>query len=148
MANEALDGLGYIYHCEHCLYRDSGRGLIANPPSSCPCCGYGIQTAGPVWLEASCERAFVGSVRDSLSDDMGTASKAADLLDVLRGELSVPTHYDQHRLCKRWNRSAPAMETFLGQLREAGHKASRTHYGGTTFKTTADVDEIQEATGD
>jgi tRNA (guanine26-N2/guanine27-N2)-dimethyltransferase len=38
------------------------------------------------------------------------------------------------------------MDDFLADLRAAGHAASRTHYGGTTFKTTADVTEIRAAT--
>jgi len=37
------------------------------------------------------------------------------------------------------------MDEFLESLSEAGYRASRTHYGGTTFKTDADVTEIREA---
>ncbi len=148
VANEALDSLGYIHHCEHCLYRESERGLIADPPSSCPHCGHGIQTAGPVWLDATCSPEFVESVGDSVTAELGTAEKVQELLTTLASELPVPTHYDQHRLCKRWSRSAPSMVEFLDQLQEAGHEVSRTHYGGTTFKTTAVVDEIRAATGE
>ncbi len=148
VANEILEQLGHLYHCEHCLYRDSDAGLIADPPDSCPNCGYSIQTAGPVWVDATCEPAFVESVRDSLSDDLGTAETADDLLVQLAAELAVPTHYDQHKLCKRWGRPAPKMETFLDHLRDAGYDVSRTHYGGTTFKTTAGVEEIRVATGE
>ncbi len=148
VANEALEQLGYIHHCEHCLYRESEHGLIASPPSSCPNCGYGIQTAGPVWLDGTCEPEFVGLVGDYLTDELGTADKIEELLETLAAELPVPTHYDQHRLCKRWGRSAPAMAEFLGQLQDGGHAVSRTHYGGTTFKTTAAVDEIRATTGD
>ena len=148
VANEMIDQLGYIYHCEHCLYRDSETGLIANPPSSCPNCGYGIQTAGPVWLAGTCERSFVETVRAYVSEEFGTQKKIDSLLELLAGELALPTHYDQHRLCKRWGRSANAMSTFLGSLRDAGYEVSRTHYGGTTFKTPAAVDEIRSATSD
>jgi tRNA (guanine26-N2/guanine27-N2)-dimethyltransferase len=38
------------------------------------------------------------------------------------------------------------MDEFVARLRDAGYEASRTHYGGTTFKTDADVTEIREAT--
>ena len=31
-------------------------------------------------------------------------------------------------------------------MRDAGYEASRAHYGGTTFKTPANVEEIREAT--
>jgi tRNA (guanine26-N2/guanine27-N2)-dimethyltransferase len=40
------------------------------------------------------------------------------------------------------------MDDFLDALRAAGHEASRTHYGGTRFKTTATVAEAKRATGD
>jgi len=79
---------------------------------------------------------------------MGTAEKARELCDTLAGELDTPTHYDQHRLCKRWGRGAEAMDTFIEKLQPAGHEASRTHYGGTTVKTDADVGEIREATAE
>ena len=148
VANDAMAQLGYLYHCEHCLYRDSDTGLVADPPSDCPQCGHGIQTAGPVWLARTCNPAFVDSVTDHVNDEMGTTEEALDLLEMLAGELDVPTHYDQHRLCKRWGRPATAMEAFLGQLRAAGYEVSRTHYGGTTFKTTAAVDEIRAATSE
>jgi tRNA (guanine26-N2/guanine27-N2)-dimethyltransferase len=37
------------------------------------------------------------------------------------------------------------MDDFLEALRAAGHETSRTHFGGTTFKTDADVAEIRDA---
>jgi len=146
VANKTLDELGYIHHCEHCLTRSTERGLIANPPAKCPNCGYGIQTAGPVWLGPTCETEFVKTVETAVSEELGTAKDVAELLVTLREELAVPTHHDQHRLCKRWGRPATSMESFLYQLRTAGYEASRTHYGGTTLKTTATVEEIREAT--
>jgi tRNA (guanine26-N2/guanine27-N2)-dimethyltransferase len=38
------------------------------------------------------------------------------------------------------------MDDFLAALRERDFAASRTHYGGTTFKTDASVAEMREAT--
>jgi tRNA (guanine26-N2/guanine27-N2)-dimethyltransferase len=145
-ADARLDELGYVDHCEHCLYREAERGLVADPLASCPRCGEGIQTAGPVWLARTCDPAFAGVVRERVSAKMGTAEKARDLCATLAAELDEPTHYDQHRLCKRWGVGARAMDGFLDALRAAGHAASRTHYGGTTFKTDADVEAIREAT--
>ncbi|WP_121820350.1 tRNA (guanine(26)-N(2))-dimethyltransferase [Halostella salina] len=146
-ANAAVDELGHVYHCEDCLYRETERGLIADPLDDCPHCGgERVTTAGPVWLGSLREHEFVAAVRDAVSDDMGTAGRARDLLDTLEAELDEPTHYDQHRLCKQWSRPAAGMDAFLDQLREAGYAASRAHYGGTTFKTDADVAAIREAT--
>jgi tRNA (guanine26-N2/guanine27-N2)-dimethyltransferase len=148
VSNELLEELGYIHHCEHCLYRETETGFIADPPAWCPHCDHGIQTAGPVWLGRTCEESFVHAVGAAVEENLGTAEKLVDLLDTLAGELATATHYDQHRLCKRWGRPAPSMDTFLDQLREAGYRASRTHYGGTTLKTTASVAEIRDATGE
>lgn len=145
VANEMLDEVGHVYHCQHCLWRDHSEGLIADAPEACPSCGKHLNTAGPLWLGATCDPEFAESVSAHLTTDMGTADEATDLLATLGDELRTPTHYDQHRLCKRWGRGADSMDDFLDNLRTAGHDASRTHYGGTTFKTRADVDEIRQA---
>lgn len=147
-ANDALSELGYIHHCFSCLHRESQQGLIAHPPESCPACGGRVRTAGVLWLGKIHDCEFVARVRERITDEMGTAERARDLLDTLDGELSTPTHYDQHRLCKHWGQSANAMDEFLSSLREAGFEASRTHYGGTTFKTDAMVEETETATTD
>jgi tRNA (guanine26-N2/guanine27-N2)-dimethyltransferase len=145
-ADAALEELGYVHHCPSCLYRECDEGLIADPPGDCPNCGASTQAAGPLWLGAAHERAAVADVRERISDEMGTAARARRLCDRLAGELHEPTHYDQHRLSKEWGVSAIGMEEFLDRLRAAGFEASRTHFGGTTFKTDADVAAIRRAT--
>jgi tRNA (guanine26-N2/guanine27-N2)-dimethyltransferase len=149
VADDAIAELGYVHHCPECLYRESERGLIAHPPEGCPSCsGDQVVTAGPIWLGPIRERAFASAVAAELDDAMGTREEARKLLSTLEAELDVPTHYDQHRLCKRWGRAAGPMDDFLDALLAAGFSASRTHYGGTTFKTDADVASIREATGE
>jgi tRNA (guanine26-N2/guanine27-N2)-dimethyltransferase len=148
-ANAAIDELGHVFHCEDCLYRESDDGLIADPLDACPECeSERVLAAGPLWLGPTHDADFVAAVREELDESMGTASRAERLLDTLEAELHEPTHYDQHKLCKQWTRAASGMDEFLGHLRDAGFEASRTHYGGTTFKTGATVAEIREATRD
>jgi tRNA (guanine26-N2/guanine27-N2)-dimethyltransferase len=147
-ANDVIDQLGYVHHCQHCLYREHGAGLIAHPPRGCPHCGEPqIVTAGPIWLGPTSVPGFVAETRDQVDDSMGRADRSRSLLRTIEGELDTPTHYDQHRLCKQWNRSAAPMDEFLESLREAGYEASLTHYGGTTFKTDATIESIKNATG-
>ncbi|WP_435100414.1 tRNA (guanine(26)-N(2))-dimethyltransferase [Halarchaeum sp. P4] len=144
-ANDAVDALGHVYHCPECLWREHDYGLHAARPDACPNCdGHNLLSAGPLWLDATREDAFVANVRDQLSEDMNTAEKADDLLADLSAELDQPTHYDQHKLYGRWGEPAVGMDEFLTALRDAGFDASRTHYGGTTFKTDADVAEIRD----
>jgi tRNA (guanine26-N2/guanine27-N2)-dimethyltransferase len=145
-ANATLEELGYVHWCPDCLSRTAERGLIAHPPEACANCGHGVKTAGPIYCGAVRDREFTERVRESVTDDMGTEKLARKLLDTIGHELDTPTHYDQHKLAKEWGRSASAMDDFLADLRDAGHEASRTHYGGTTLKTTADVAEIEAAT--
>ena len=144
-ADRRIEKLGYIDHCQRCLWRDHEATLIADPIVECPECGQSTWTAGPVWLGPSHDAEFVSQVADNLDESFGTASKSSDLLSTIAGELHRPTHYDQHRIYKRWNEPSIAMDEFLDRLHEAGYEASRTHYGGTTFKTDADVTEIKAA---
>ncbi|WP_336326702.1 tRNA (guanine(26)-N(2))-dimethyltransferase [Halovenus sp. HT40] len=145
-ANAVVKGLGFIYHCRHCLHRETEAGLLADPPEECANCGSEITTVGPVWLDRTSDLDFLPDVREAVDDEMGTADEARDLIDRLGAELDQPTHFDQHRLCEEWGEPAPAMDDFLEALREAGYEASRTHYGGTTLKTTASVAEMRTAT--
>ena len=145
-ANAAIDELGYVHHCPECRHRTVEDGLIAHPPATCPNCdGDQVLSAGPVWLGPTHEAAFLESTAAALEDSMGTATRAERLLDRLQAELAVPMHYDQHKLYKQWGDPAIGMDEFLARLREAGFEASRTHYGGTTFKTRATVAEIEAA---
>ncbi|MFB6167854.1 MAG: tRNA (guanine(26)-N(2))-dimethyltransferase [Haloferacaceae archaeon] len=148
-ANDARDELGHRHQCQDCLERTHERGPHANPPETCPACGsVRVVTAGPLWLGPVRDPAFTDAVRDAVDDGMGTADEARDLLATVRDELDEPTHYDQHRLCELWGRPASAMDDFLAALRAAGHEASRTHYGGTRFKTAATVAEARRATSE
>jgi tRNA (guanine26-N2/guanine27-N2)-dimethyltransferase len=149
-ADDARGGLGFRHQCQDCLARTHERGPHPDPPDDCPTCGGGgrVVTAGPLWLGPVRERGFAAAARAAVDDEMGTASEARDLLAAVETELDEPTHYDQHRLCGLWGRPASGMDDFLAALRAAGHDASRTHYGGTTFKTTASVAEARAATTD
>ena len=144
-ADRRIDRLGYIDHCQQCLWRDHEATLIADPTATCPECGQSTWTAGPVWLGAAHDPSFVENVAKAIPGDAGTEDHARDLLASIADELDRPTHYDQHRLYKRWGEPNVAMDEFLDALRSAGYGASRTHYGGTTFKTDADVAEIHDA---
>ena len=144
-ADRRIDELGYIDHCQRCLWREHETTLVADPTDTCPECGQSTWTAGPVWLGRAHDRAFVERVVEGIPEAAGTLDDTRDLLGSIAGEIHRPTHYDQHRLYKRWNEPNVAMDEFLNALHDAGHDASRTHYGGTTFKTDAGVAEIHDA---
>ncbi|MFW6321010.1 MAG: tRNA (guanine(26)-N(2))-dimethyltransferase, partial [Halohasta sp.] len=144
-ADSLLENLGFVHHCEDCLYRTHEFGLYPESVSdTCPNCDSSrILTAGPIWLGSVADSEFTESVIDHLTPDLDTAARAERLLSTVASELDTPTHYDQHRLCKQWGVPANAMDEFVGDLQDAGYAASKAHYSGTAFKTTATVDEIR-----
>ena len=146
-ADSLLEQLGFVHHCEDCLDRRHEFGHHPQSvPETCPACGSNrLLTAGPLWLGPVADSEFVESVREQLSAEMGTASRADRLLSTVESEIETPTHYDQHRLCKQWGVPANAMDDFIAALQAAGYAASHAHYSGTAFKTEATVDEIREA---
>ena len=148
-ADELLDSTGFVYHCEDCLHREAEYSLVAHPPDACSNCGSTrILEAGPIWLGPISDADFVESVHDHVTDDFGSAKRARRMLDTLAVELDTPTHFDQHRLCKLWGRSASKMEVFIDAIRDAGFDATPAHYHGTAFKTDATVAEIRAATAE
>jgi tRNA (guanine26-N2/guanine27-N2)-dimethyltransferase len=147
-ANAAIDELGSVHHCRNCLHREAESGLLPHSPETCPNCGSeAMVTAGPLWLGPTHDPEFVDTTIDALDESMGTATRAERVLGRLRNELHEPTHFDQHVLYRQWGEPAIGMDEFLETLREAGYAASRTHYGGTTFKTDATRAEIGAALG-
>ncbi len=146
-ADAALEGLGFLHHCEDCLHREAEPGRIPRPPASCPACdGDRLLSAGPLWLDPVRDRSFVAGAREHLTGELGERTAADRLLRRLEAELDVPHHFDQHRLCKLWGRPAGPMDEFLGAVEAAGYEASRAHYDGTAFKTDAPVAAVREAT--
>jgi tRNA (guanine26-N2/guanine27-N2)-dimethyltransferase len=146
-ADAARDELGFLHHCQDCLHRTVEEGPVPRPPAACPACDSDrVVTAGPLWLGAVRERAFVAEARAQLTEEFGERVAADRLLRRLAAELDVPHHFDQHRLCEQWGRPAGPMDEFLAALEDAGFRASRAHYDGTAFKTDATVEAIREAT--
>jgi tRNA (guanine26-N2/guanine27-N2)-dimethyltransferase len=144
-ANTAIEELGYVHHCPECRWREAERGLIANPPPTCPHCSSDQRlSAGPLWIGPAHDATFVMATREAIDDSMGTADRARRLLDRIADELHVPTHYDQHVLSDIWDVPATPMDEFIETLQTAGYATSRTHYGGTTFKTEASRSTIEE----
>ena len=146
-ADEALSQLGTLYHCTSCLHRETEQERVVTRKERCPNCGdHSLLIGGPFWLGNTHNDSFVSATKERIDDDAGTAEAGRKLLQTIEDELHLPMHFDQHKLCKQWNRTAPSMETFLEDIRAAGYSVSRTHYGGTTFKTDAPVGTIQDAT--
>ncbi|MDY6774808.1 MAG: tRNA (guanine(10)-N(2))-dimethyltransferase [Halobacteria archaeon] len=148
VANASLEGLGYISHCFDCYYRTSSHGMIFDGERDCPNCGSEMRVAGPLWIDSVRDPEFVDEVRDEIERYMGTYKRARKVLRLVRDEIETPTHYDHHKLSKKWGVTPYKIDESVEMIREAGFEASRAHYSGTAIKTDADVDELEEFVGE
>jgi len=56
-------------------------------------------------------------------------------------EIQIP-YYDLHRICKKLNITAPAMNELFRKFRENNFKITRTHFSGTGIRTDAKIPDI------
>jgi len=144
-ADESMKELGFIMHCFNCGYRKAEKGLAIHSPEKCPLCSFKLSLAGPLYIGKIQDRAFCGRVIEELDVRMSkTREKAMKLIELCSEEMDIPYHYDHHTICKRLTIAAAPLDKLLYKLRDSGFNATRTHFSGTTFKTDARIDFIEE----
>lgn len=141
-ADAAIERIGFLERCESCQWGDERDGL--NPPlrSRCPTCDGPVTRVGPLWLGPYRDSQFTRAVNEEIDDSMGEATKASRLLERLAGEADLVGHLDHHVVCDRLELPAGPLDAVLEGLRDRGYIATRTHFGGTTFKTDAPSDTV------
>jgi tRNA (guanine26-N2/guanine27-N2)-dimethyltransferase len=144
-ADKSIEKLGYITHCFRCGDRSIKAGLIPFIDERCRNCGYPLRVAGPVYLGGIHDHSFCLNVLNELERrDLGEKKHAMRIIRSCSEELDLPFYYDHHHICKRLGVSVSSMEDLIRALREERFDASRTHFSGTSFKTNAKVDEVEE----
>jgi tRNA (guanine26-N2/guanine27-N2)-dimethyltransferase len=141
--DKCLKNIGFIAHCTKCSGRSVHYGLAVSIPEKCEICGNKASIAGPLWLGPLHDKDFCDSILMQLNKkEFGKKEHSVKLVELCKNELDVPTFYDQHLLSKKLGISAIPMEELLKELITSGFKASRTHFSGTSFKTTARLEGI------
>lgn len=144
-ADKAMEGMGYIAHCFSCGFRSWEYGLAPGLDTVCPHCGKPQKLAGPLWLGNIQEPEFCDAVLGELeSRRPGKYEQAMKIIGFCRDEIDIPTYYDQHWLSKKLRVSPGPIGELVSRLKDAGVRASRTHFSGTGFKTDADITLINE----
>ncbi|WP_440953798.1 tRNA (guanine(10)-N(2))-dimethyltransferase [Methanococcoides sp. FTZ1] len=144
-ADSTLRELGFLTHCEKCGQRRFFNGLAAVIDDKCPSCESSMQVAGPLWLGKLHEGKFCDEVLSEMGSlELGKKDQAEKIIVACRDELDTPFFYDQHVMCKMIGVSAPPMDTFIEALRGTGASVSRTHFSGTSFKTDAVLETIND----
>ncbi|WMW23092.1 tRNA (guanine(10)-N(2))-dimethyltransferase [Methanolobus mangrovi] len=143
-ADKMLKNMGFIVHCPACGNREAIYGLAAHIEEKCGRCGEKNMLGGPMWLGKIHSPDFCSeTIAELEARNCGTKQLAIKMLELCRDELDIPMFYDQHLICKKLGVSASAIETVIQELRNRGFKASRTHFSGISFKTDADISDIE-----
>lgn len=144
-ANETMEQMGFISHCFDCGFRTWNYGIAIHMSEKCSGCGLPTALAGPLWLGRSHDKKFCDRVLRELEHrKLGTRQTAMKLVQLCAEEQEIPTYYDQHAICKKLKINPPPIGSTISALCNAGFKASRTHFSGTSFKTDATIEKIRE----
>lgn len=142
-ADKMLKKMGFIAQCE-CGNREKVYGLAVHINDKCSLCGKEYLISGPMWLGELHEPEFCDEIIEEMEQrDLGTKEMSVKMLEFCRDELSIPMFYDQHLLCKKLGVSASTIDTLITALKDNGYSASRTHFSGTSFKTDAELPDIE-----
>jgi tRNA (guanine26-N2/guanine27-N2)-dimethyltransferase len=137
-ADRCLDKMGYIEHCINC---GSFKTTWDPRPGDCSACGYPTILAGPLWLGQIQDSEAINKAISQISLENKNAKK---LLEVCSSEADMPMYYDHHRICRRLGITPKKVDQVVDALREAGWKASRTHFTGVGIKTDAEERDLEE----
>ena len=142
--DKTLKEMGFISNCPNCGFRKPVFGLAVHIDKECPICGTTTEIAGPLWLGQLHEVEFCNEVLLELEKrHLKTKEKAMKIITLCRDELNIPMFYNQHVICKRLGISASTIDSLISALKEHGYEASRTHFDGISFKTNAEITDIE-----
>jgi tRNA (guanine26-N2/guanine27-N2)-dimethyltransferase len=138
MADRCLEKMGYVEHCKNC---GCFRAISDLEARACVACGNPTVLAGPLWLGEIQDRNTIERAISQIGEENKSAKK---LLGVCCREADVPMYYDHHRICRRLGITPKKADLLIEALREAGWKASRTHFTGVGIKTDAELRDLEE----
>lgn len=138
--NRSLDQIGYLQHCDDCLYRSLEEDTGAD---SCPDCGADLYQLGPLWIGRLGRKEFIEDVTDRLTEQ--GQDEAAEICGLLADEVNIRTpFYETHELAGASGIAAPKRDELIDALDERGYTATRTHFSTLGIRTTAPIDHIRE----
>ncbi len=143
--DRALEGLGFLSRCG-CGRRGVHPGIAPPLPERCPGCGMEMKRAGPLYLGPMADRKLAARLATFLeAQGWPNAPAEARFASRLAKEMEAVGYFEFHPLCREAGVEPPPLEEFLAELRERGHRASRTAFSGTGLKSDADAPALVEA---
>jgi tRNA (guanine26-N2/guanine27-N2)-dimethyltransferase len=137
-ADESLKNTGYILHCFSCLHRETSHQIFGKS-NLCPECGSKMEHAGPLWIGAISDPAFIDQIiRENQNTAFKNSVKITKLLTLTKNEATTPpTYYVIDKLSGKLKLPAPSNQAFLTALQNSGFEAVPTHFNPRGIKTDA-----------
>lgn len=142
-ANASTSFIGFLEYCPKCLKRIE-HNKFESISSTCQECQAKTRIGGPIWLGPIWDgRTVQAMIEQTPRLNSSRLSEIQSLLTCIDQEReSSAFHYTTDAFSRRLSMKPPAMRTVLDSLREAGFKATRTHFSPTGFRTNAPCQEI------
>ena len=140
---------GYIIHCRKCGYRAIININTLECYKSCPNCRLNdnIDYAGPLWIGEMYNEFFLKTLQEmNQQKSYFTKKKVEKILKYILQEIGMPiSYYNLHKMSKNLKlKTLPKMDAIIEKIKEKGFKASRTHFDFTSFKTTMNIETLEE----
>jgi tRNA (guanine26-N2/guanine27-N2)-dimethyltransferase len=144
LADASLLVMGYIVHCQKCLYREIVEGAYLRASRECKFCGNKMMVGGPMWLGELANQQFLeGMEKKFYLSDVKWEPRLGQLLSTLRIEGEAPaTYYNLDELCSKLGLSSVSLEKFLEKVKASGFIALRTHFDYRGLKTNANIQQL------
>ena len=145
-ADRCLEEMGYLLHCFRCSHRRT-VGLDLKGPLDCEVCGARMSVGGPLWLGDLADSSFCGEMLEASERSVvGSNRRLMEMVRLVRGEVGQPVGFHRiDKLCSRIGVASMPTEEALDAIRDAGHRAVRTHFDRRGLKTDASITELLEA---
>ncbi len=142
--NNALQHLGYIFHCFRCLHRTWTQGRFPTFPQICPVCGGNLAAAGPLWVGHLADSAFCLDMReDARSLALSNRRRVLRLLKAILLEAEAPpTYYVVDAISSHLGVPGLSKATLIEGLIAAGYHATDTHFTPRGIRTDAPISVI------
>jgi len=142
-ADAALAEMGYIVHCQRCLYREAVKGAYLKASRTCPVCSSQLTVGGPMWLGDFADNSFAGGMLEKAVKIRGWEPRLTHLIETICGEIGFPpTYYHLDEFSSRAGISSLNMDEIMAKLTAAGFRSTRTHFDPRGIRTTASATDL------
>lgn len=144
-ANQALNQLGYIFHCFKCLNRKVISGLYSQP-QKCEICGEQMDFAGPLWTGKIWDKDMVKRMFNLIEiKNFNRKELVKKIIEKISLEVDgTPTYYVLSYLCDFLNILTPPYQTTIKKILEKGYHVTPTHFNPQGIRTNVPINILKE----